>query len=702
MNLTPEVRRRLDWLILLLLPILCYSTSLGNEWIWDDDDYVTENPLLKDAGGLADIWFAPSKTPQYYPLVHTSFWIEHQIWGLSPAGYHFINILLHAIAALLLWRLLRLLEMPGAWLGAAIFAVHPVMVESVAWVTERKNVLSGVFYLAAAYAYMRYAKELRSKYLAFTVVFFACALLSKTVTASLPLALLLVCWWKKIPLSRNRVLPLLFLFVLGGAMGFFITAADEVSKVRAIGSEWDWTFLERCLIAGRAAWFYLWKLIAPIQLIFIYPRWDIDAGAWWQYLYPLSALLLLGILWWRSPQWGRGPLVALLIFGGTLVPALGFLNVYPHLFSFVADHFQYHASIAMLSLFAALSYRLPLGMNKDDQRKFAEGPLSQPWSPRAILLFGSVLLILGSLTLRQTWIYENETVLWEDNLERNPEAWIAHNNLGSLAFEERNFDKAKFHFEECLKLKQNYSRALNNLGLIYAQQGDLKTAESNFLKAIEAEPDYVNARIRLAEIYMGQGRPKEATEQARLAVVSGERLGMSAPELANLHTLYGDTLARLGSFDESIAQLRIALNLQPGKFQTRSLLGRSMASSGATKEALPILQEVVQQTNHLGTAMTLAWIRCSHKQALYRDGKEAHRLAQMVHKGLGSSQSLDLLAASFAELRQFGKARTHAQRALQMAEQQKQSAHAEEIASRLAGYQQQKPFRSETGLPGLR
>jgi hypothetical protein len=345
---------------LLTLVIAAYIPAIMGGFVWDDDDYVTRNPTLSGSGGLQRIWFEIGAVPQYYPLVHTSFWLEFHLWGLWPLGYHLVNVLFHGCSAILLWRVLLRLGVRGAWLAAAVFALHPVQVESVAWITERKNILSGVFYLSALLAYVRFlglgrggfGPRGRWGWYWLALVLFLCALLSKTVTCSLPAAILLLLWWKRSRLRLNDVLSLVPFFVLGAALGL-TTAWMEQHYVGAQGAEWALSWLDRCLIAGRALWFYVGKLVWPARLAFIYPRWQIDS-ALWQYCYPLAAVGLVVCLWVLRRRIGKAPLVAALYFGGTLGPALGFINVYPMRFSFVADHFQYMASVGLLTLMVGL------------------------------------------------------------------------------------------------------------------------------------------------------------------------------------------------------------------------------------------------------------------------------------------------------------------------------------------------------------
>ena len=313
-------------IIILLMTLLFYIPAMRGGYIWDDDDYVTNNLTLRTFDGLRRIWLELGAVPQYYPLVHTSFWLEYHLWQLHPFGYHLVNVLLHALNAILLWFILRRLSIPGAWLAAAIFALHPVHVESVAWITERKNVLSGFFYLSAILAYLRFLRldvisaidRYHWGYYILALGLYLCALLSKTVACTMPAMILLLLWWKRDRIGWRNVLLLTPHFAVGVALAL-TTVWLEKHRVGAQGEEWAFSFLERCLIAGRALWFYASKLFWPHKLIFIYPRWQIDAGIWWQYLFPLAAVAVFPALWFFCKQIGKAPLTAALFFAGTLV-----------------------------------------------------------------------------------------------------------------------------------------------------------------------------------------------------------------------------------------------------------------------------------------------------------------------------------------------------------------------------------------------
>jgi hypothetical protein len=345
-----------------------YLPVLHAGWIWDDDAYVTKNLTLRTTHGLRDIWLHPTATPQYYPLVHTTFWLEYHFFGANPLPFHASNVALHAANALLLAAILARLSVPGAWIAGLLFALHPVEVESVAWITERKNCLSGFFYLLSFLTWLRYREpgatspEARRRHglLVLAFVLFVLALLSKTVTATLPCVALVVIWWKEGRVQRRDVLRLAPFVVVGMAFGL-LTAALERGHVGAQGEEWALTGAQRALLAGRALWFYAGKVVLPTHLTFIYPRWALDVHSPALWLYAAAALAVVAAFWTFRVRFGRAPLAVALIFAGTLFPALGFFNIYPMRYSYVADHFQYLASAALLagtaSVIAALGSR---------------------------------------------------------------------------------------------------------------------------------------------------------------------------------------------------------------------------------------------------------------------------------------------------------------------------------------------------------
>lgn len=576
--------------------LIAYRPAMQASFIWDDDDYVTENQALRSVEGLGKIWFELGTTPQYYPLVHTSFWIEYHLWNLNPIGFHVVNVVLHALSALLLWALLRRLAVPGALLAAAVFALHPIGVESVAWVTERKNVLSLFLYLASALVYLEFlaltarrsddgadseAFPPRSAlppdsyfvvYLA-ALLLFAGALLSKTVTSSLPAAILLLIWWKRGRLSLRDVLPLLPFFALGAGAGM-ITSWMEKVRVGAQGKDWDFSLVERTLIAGRALWFYAGKIFLPTRLAFIYPRWQVSTAAWWQYLFPAAALAAFAALWATRKRLGRGPLCASLFFAGTLFPALGFFNVFPMRYSFVADHFQYHASLGLVVLFAA-------GLTRAAQR-----------NPRAALvpLLGATLLLpagLGAITFSQSRHYRDYATIWKDTVDKNPNSVLALTCLASALVDRGEVPEAIRCYEKALKIDPMDDLANFNLGKILHGQGKTQEAIGYFWKSITANPRCAHCYYFLAVSLAEQEKLPESLAYFRRAV----RLN---PQDPYGHYNYALTLHRMGKLDEAATQYRAALKVQPEWPEAHLRLGDALVPQNKLDDAAKEFREALR------------------------------------------------------------------------------------------------------------
>jgi tetratricopeptide (TPR) repeat protein len=624
--MTPTRHARLAAGAILALVLIVYAPVIRTAgFIWDDPQYVTGNPLLRTLPGLLAIWIHPSALPQYYPLVHTTFWIEYHLVALHPALYHVDNVLLHALASILLWRALARLGVPGAWLAAAIFAVHPVQVESVAWVTERKNVLSLVFYLLSFHAYLNFADRFKAKDYWLALAFFIAALLSKSVTCSLPAAILLIVYWRKGRVRPADVRPLVPFFLLGAVMAA-VTVMLEKHHVGASGPEWSFTFADRCLIAGRALWFYAAKLLWPHPLIFIYPRWEaMDLFRRpWLILFPLAALGAIAALGLLRRSIGRGPLVAVLFFAGTLLPALGFINLYPMRYSFVADHFQYHASIGLIALAAAGLSRLR-----------AAGA-------------AAVLAVLGVLTWQQGCLYQNPLVLWKDTVARNPTSWMAWGNLGDeyadlsnrvdLPRVEREKDRAEARrcyatlyqlapdqplahlkwgivkeydgdlpaaqdeFAQSLRLAPDFTIAMNSMGMLLMRQNHTQEAMQYYRRAIQLDPGYAEARVHYGDALLSEGdhdgafaqyfqaaarRPDNVEAQFKLAnmlLTEKHRADLAIPHYAaavsadpnraDIRTNLAAALMAMGRFDEASEQCRQALRIDPNLPQAREILNR--------------------------------------------------------------------------------------------------------------------------------
>jgi len=576
---------RRAWLLAMVLIIAtfaAYRPVWQAGFIWDDRIHVTHNVNLRSAAGLWRIWFEPEASQQYYPLQLSSYWLEFHLWGLHPLGYHLVNVLLHAGNAILLWQLLRRLQAPGAWLAAAVFAVHPVEVESVAWISERKNLLSGMFYLLALLAFLRCRPltaatgENRKSDWQFYVLglfLFVCALLSKTVACSLPAVMVLLIWWKRGRVEKRDVYALTPLFVIGAALGL-TTAWLEKYHVGAAGTDWSLTFVQRCLLAGRALLFYASKLFWPHPLSFIYPRWEIDAHVWWQYLFPLSAAAVWITLWLLRQRIGKGPLVAVSAFAVMLFPALGFFDVYPFRFSFVADHFQYLASAGVIAVVASS------GVMVCDRAGRLGRQMGEVAGP-------VILLSLAVLTWRQAHLYRDPETLWRDTLTKNPQCWMAHNNLGATLSLQRRVREAIQHLNEAVRIKPDYAEAQYNLGVVLMEEGRLQEAIGRFEQALRINPSYAKAHCDLGWALQQSGSIDEAIAEYHQAL-------NIKPNLAEAHNDLGTILLQQGKVNDALIQCEDALRSDPDDAEAYYNAGLALVRLGRMQEAQQHWQRALQ------------------------------------------------------------------------------------------------------------
>ncbi len=596
-------------LALVAITILAYLPTFRAGFIWDDDSYVEHNAALRTLDGLWRIWTDTNATPQYYPLVHTTFWIEQHLWGTGSAvPFHVVNVLLHATAAVLLWRLLMRL-LPGwrlrqppvaaqattpvarvAWLAAALWAVHPVQVESVAWVTERKNVLSGVFYLLAFGTYLSAATGDRVDRRRYAAAFclFLLALLAKTVTATLPAAVLLVLWWKRGRLTRRDVLPTLPFFLAGALLGLNTGHLERV-HVGAQGPEFTFTAIDRCLIAGRAVCFYAAKLAVPWPISFIYPRWTIDRHQIWQYAFPAAVVVVLATLWSVRRRVGRGPLVAALFFVGTLFPALGFANVYPMRYSFVADHFQYLACIGPLALLASA---LPLAASRTPRLDAAD-PRS---GKRQHLIAAALVAGCIALTFQRATIYRDRLTLFADTVAKNPRSWMAHTNLGHALVAENQIDAAWAEYQRAAALAPDLPEPHFNLAMGHARHGDYAAAAAECRAAIAADPTYAPAYANLAKVLVQQ-------DQLPAAVDAGRTATRLSPGYPTGHYALGRALDRSGVTLEAVAEYQTAVDLNPDDVEAQLHLADTLKSLGR----LPAAAEHYEAAVSIDATNATAW-----------------------------------------------------------------------------------------------
>jgi tetratricopeptide (TPR) repeat protein len=572
-------RWRHNWLLGILLVVatmVAYQPAWHAGFIWDDDQYVTANPLLTAADGLRRIWFSGDSPSQYFPLTYTTFYLERSLWGLNPAGYHVVNLMLHAANVLLVWRLLGRLRVPGAWLAAGIFALHPVQVESVAWITERKNVLMGFFFLLTLLAWIKFIGE-QCKHpwrcYVLALVSYVVALSAKTTACTLPAALLLILWLKRMPINWRRLAQIAPFLAMGIGMGL-VTVGWERHHQGTQGQFFQMGLVERVLLAGRAGWFYAGKLLWPANLTFSYPRWMISAHDPRAYAWMLATAALGLVIWRVRGRAGRGVEVALVYFAATLCPVLGFIMLYTFRYSFVADHYQYLACIGPIALAAAGIHAWPGHFRKE--RQFLEP-----------VLCAAVLLVLGTLTWEQCGMYANDEKLWQQTIRQNPGCWMAYNWLG-LDLEQRGKeDEAIACFQTALHINPEGAETHNNLGQAMLQKGLLDQAIAHFQKSLQLEPYYKETHINLGHALVQEGRADEAMAQYREALKID-------PHYAEAHNNLGNALLQSGHPDEAIAHFQQALQSRPDYAEAHNNLSIALRLKGRVDEAIAQCQKALE------------------------------------------------------------------------------------------------------------
>jgi Flp pilus assembly protein TadD len=626
------------------LVLVCYWPAMHGAVLWDDPAHIP-TPNMRGWDGLWRMWTDLRATQQYYPVLFSAFWVEHRLWGDSMFGYHLFNALLHAANSCLLGAVVARLwrgraDADGriaqwsAWAAALLFAVHPVCVESVAWITEQKNTLSLLFALLATRVYLDYDETRRTRtYVGATLLFLA-AIGSKTATVVLPPILLALVWWRRGDLTwRRDIVPLLPWFA--AAIGFgLLTNWVEREVIGAEGEAYLLTPWQRVLLAGRVPWFFLEKLVWPVDRAFFYRRWDVatESGPWIVHL-GAAAAVTIGL--WLVRRRTRGPFTAWLALGGGLFPVLGFFNVFSFQFSYVADHYYYVASACALgaagSGVAWLASRMPVRAHV-------------PVSAVSVVLIGALAVISRA----QSALYVHNTVLFADNVRKVPDSWMAHHILANtLAKDPARSAEAIVHYREALRhhpdypdshlglavelakspatrdeaialyrraieLRPHYVEALNNLGfLLSSVPGSEAEAERHLRAALELRPDFAVARMNLLHLLARQ--PMRRAD----AIAQAEAMLRKRPDSAEAHHSLGILLAQTpGREAEALPHFREAVRLEPSNPGALNSLGIACAQAGRLEEA------------------RAAWVRALEIDPEYRQAREnLHLLEQVQRRG---------------------------------------------------------------------
>jgi tetratricopeptide (TPR) repeat protein len=740
--------------LLVAATFLAYQPAWNGKPIWDDAAYMITTPLPTAWAELRRIWFSHDVPSQYFPLTFTTFYVERELWGLNPLGYHLVNILLHAANALLVWQVLRRLRVPGAWLAAAVFALHPAQVESVAWIAERKNVLMGFFFLLTLLAWTKFMDEScrrRWRFYALALIFYLLALLAKTTACTLPAALLLILWLEKMPIGRRRLAQVAPFAAMSLGMGL-LTVWWERYHQGTQGEFFDIGPVERVLIASRAVWFYAGKLLWPVNLTFSYPRWAISASDPRAYGWVLATAAAGWVVWRARRRLGRSVEVAAIFFAATLAPVLGFIMLFTFLYSFVADHYQYLACIGPIALAAAgidtLFHRL--------------GERRLVWEKA----FCAILLVtLFVAAWRQSRMYTDMETLWRATIARNPDSWMAQNDLGAVLYEKGQVDEAMVLFRRALAIRPDYAEAQNNLGSALVKKGQVQEGIRRFRRAVALRPDFAEAYRNLGNTLLTAGQADEAILECRKAaflqpefpqvhytlasalvakgetaqaIVEYQKALALQPDDALVHYNLGIALRQNGQWDQAILEFQKAAALRPGFAEAENNLGNSLLQQRRMEEAAAHLRKALAvhpgyapALYNLGNALlqqgrmdeavlefqkllavqpdslegrrslaNIAWRLATAPNPAQRNGAKAVELARQTDRLAGGSNPMmaAILAAACAEAGQFNQAVVAARRALQLAGRQDNNrAMIAAIEAQLISYEAGSPFRDPAG-----
>ena len=664
--------------LLAAVTMLAYRPAWHGDFLWDDDAYIINNELLTASDGWQRIWFSLDSPSQYFPLTYSTFRIEHALWGLNTTGYHWVNLLLHVANALLLWAVLARLKIPGAWLAAAIFALHPVQVESVAWITERKNVLMAFFFLLTLLAWIAFVDERTRRpwfFYCLGTVLYALALSAKSTACTLPAALFLIVWLQKKPITMRRLIQLVPFVILGIGMGLLAVWWERYHQGTSHAVFPFLSPIERILVASRAVWFYLSKIFWPFNLTFIYPRWNISPTDLLDYLPLLAGIAASVAICFLRRYVGRSVEVAAAFFVTTLSPVVGLVMLFTFRYTFVADHYQYLACIGPITLASAGIIGLA-------------GAFKQY---RAIIVSAALLLVasLSMLTWRQAATYTDMETLWRTTLARNPECWMAHTNLGLVLLQKGRIDDGIAHYRSALQMQPDSWDAEYNLGTALLGKGQTDEAILHCEKAVAMRPTDPDAQVSLGDALLQKGRIDDAIAHYQKAMIV-------RPDHFLARYGLGHALLEKGELDSAIQACRTALGIRPADADCHTTLAIALEEKGELPEAIQHYEKALDLAPlSIATLTNFAWLLATSHDASVRNGRKAVELAREADQLVRGTNTLVLrtLAAAYAENGEFAKAIRTARSAMQLARMHGEDSLTTDLDHQIALYQVGIPYR---------
>ncbi len=581
--------------VLVLAAIIVQWPALPGTFIWDDYVMLPLNPQLRGPSGLWYFWTSTSQ-PDYWPVSYSTHWLEWRLWGTWVSPYRAANLALHALNAILAWRILTRLGVAGAWWCALAFAVHPVNVEAVAWILQRKTVLSTALAAGCLWCFLESDARPGRRYYVAAIVLFALAMLAKTSVVMWPLVLLLCRWWQRRRLAASDLRAIEPFLVIALVLGLIAVAFQQY---RAIGDDVvrDDGLVSRVALAGWTVWFYLAKAVFPAQLCFMYPRWPLGIYALGDFIPLVSIGAALAIFWWqRSRLWGAACLAGFGYYLLNLVPVLGFVNIYFMRYSLVADHWQY---LALPGLIALVVGSGAYWMERS-------GSVARvAWH---VLLLGAAIA-LGAKAYSHAAIFGGATnePLWNDTLAKNPCAWVAHNALGFLLITQHKYEPAIEHFQAAILLEPDYAPAHDNWGVALCRLGRIEAGIAHYRRALEIDSRFANSHHNLGVALEAQGSLDEAIASYRRAIEL-------RPGSASSHLALGGALLRHHQPGAAIEHFSKVIRLEPGNAAAYSNLGVACAAKGRFNEAVRAVSIALRLSEGRAPAQQIEELKTRLKQ----------------------------------------------------------------------------------------
>jgi len=577
---TPQAGTITNWKLFFLRVVVIvaaglwiFSPALHGTWLWDDDILVAKNALTHEPSGFWKGWYKLDGLGNYYPLEVDTEWVEWHLWHDDTFGYHLTSVLLHILSALLIWKLLSKIGLRLAWLGGLLFIVHPVTVESVAWISELKNTLSLPLFLLAMCSWIDYDERRKRCDYFLTLGFFLVAMLAKTTMVMFPIIILLYAWWKRSRVGWSDLKIGLPFFVISLGLGV-ISVCLQPHQINLEHESFGNSFFTRFICGGLAITFYFFKCLWPVGLLPIYPVWTINLSSPLQYLpWPILGGLI-GWLWTKRTGWGRHALLGIGFFLLNLIVVVGFIMMNYTTMIWSLDHLVYIPMIGLIGLTVAAM----------------EAVAKKLILPIRLIAAALAAIVMGLLALEShgyAGMFVSKQTLCTYTIQRNPEAWLAYNDLGLSLFQEGRAPEAIEQYKLALKINPDYAAGHNNLGFALNQLGQTPEAIEQYEQALRVDPNYVMAHNNLGNILGREGRVPEAIEQYEMALKVD-------PDHAETHANLGLLLLHTGQLAEAINHFEWALKSDPDYDEAQNNLGFALVREGRAFEAIEHFEAAIK------------------------------------------------------------------------------------------------------------